>query len=90
VVRDTNSAAGAAEFKGGQRVSSHGSECGALLTIGVMTMVATTVFFNLAPAAIARDLSEGQRIWVEKAGCAECHGWAGAEGAQSDHNTALN
>src|ERR1700730_5834276 len=77
VVSDTNSAAGATEFKRGQRVSSHGSECGALLTVGVMTIVAITVFFNLAPAAIARDLSEGQRIWVEKAGCAECHGWAG-------------
>ena len=75
-MNDANSTAGASEFERGQRVSSHGSDCCAVLRIGVMTMVATTVFFNLAPAAIARDLSEGQRIWVEKAGCAECHGWA--------------
>jgi mono/diheme cytochrome c family protein len=32
---------------------------------------------GLSHAAHADDLAEGQRIWKEKAGCQECHGWAG-------------
>jgi mono/diheme cytochrome c family protein len=84
VVTDTSSTAGATEFKRGQRVSSHG--LGAVLTMGLTMMVATSGFFNLAPAAMARDLSEGQRIWAGKAGCAECHGWAGDGIGGADRN----
>jgi mono/diheme cytochrome c family protein len=27
--------------------------------------------------AAAQDVSAGQRIWANKAGCPQCHGWAG-------------
>jgi mono/diheme cytochrome c family protein len=28
-------------------------------------------------AAVAQDVELGQRVWTEKAGCPQCHGWAG-------------
>lgn len=51
-----------------------------------MTTVAIAVFFNEAPIALARELDGGQRIWVQRAGCTECHGWAGDGIGGADRN----
>ena len=31
----------------------------------------------IVTTAMAQDATEGQRIWKDKAGCPECHGWSG-------------
>ena len=31
----------------------------------------------VATAAVAQDAADGERIWKSKAGCPQCHGWAG-------------
>ena len=45
----------------------------------ILTAVAFAAMMTLwaAPAAIAQDVADGQRIWKSKAGCPQCHGWAG-------------
>jgi len=40
-------------------------------------VVATAALFAAAPALPAEDVARGQKIWTSKAGCPECHGWAG-------------
>jgi len=44
------------------------------------------VFLAWAPAAVAQDVEDGQRIWKEKAGCPLCHGWADDGLASGFHN----
>ena len=51
-----------------------------------MTMVAMTIGLEVASAALAQDLANGQRIWTNKAGCPQCHGWAGDGLASGFHN----
>jgi mono/diheme cytochrome c family protein len=75
---------GGTEFKG--KVSCHGSDCNAAIVIAAMTTVVIAVFFNEAPIALARELDGGQRIWVQRAGCSECHGWAGDGIGGADRN----
>jgi mono/diheme cytochrome c family protein len=50
---------------------------GVLSAIGDFAAVAMAIFLAVAPAAVAQDVAEGQRIWTDKAGCPQCHGWAG-------------
>jgi hypothetical protein len=47
---------------------------GAVAAIAFMTVIAC-----LAAPVVAQedDVLRGQRIWTDKAGCPECHGWAG-------------
>jgi hypothetical protein len=45
--------------------------------INAATTVATAAFLTWAPAAAGQDVATGQRIWTEKAGCPQCHGWPG-------------
>src|ERR1700722_1847863 len=50
-----------------------------LLLAGLATLPALTVLTSLAgPVSAEEDsVARGQAIWKEKAGCQECHGWAG-------------
>ena len=32
---------------------------------------------GVATSAAAQDVADGERIWKTKAGCPQCHGWAG-------------
>jgi hypothetical protein len=47
------------------------------IALAGMTTVAIATFFDAASAAFAQDVAVGQKIWVNKAGCPECHGWSG-------------
>lgn len=47
-----------------------------VFTASMMT-IATPVSLPCAPAAAAQDVTDGERIWKTKAGCPQCHGWAG-------------
>jgi hypothetical protein len=38
-----------------------------------------------APAIMAQDQSAGEQIWIDKAGCPQCHGWAGDGFASGFH-----
>src|SRR5215468_3056098 len=52
--------------------------CGARsIALAAVTTVAAATFLAAASAAEAQDVAEGQRIWADKAGCPQCHGWAG-------------
>jgi mono/diheme cytochrome c family protein len=45
-----------------------------------ITMAATieiAVLLASPPPAVAQNVQEGQRIWADRAGCPNCHGWAG-------------
>jgi mono/diheme cytochrome c family protein len=46
---------------------------------GLATITALTIMVSLAGPALAQEdtVARGQAIWREKAGCQECHGWAG-------------
>jgi mono/diheme cytochrome c family protein len=62
-----------------------------------LAVVTTAGLFALASAAVAQDQSAGEQIWIDKAGCPQCHGWAGdgfatgfhAQGAPSLRKTQL-
>jgi Spy/CpxP family protein refolding chaperone len=38
---------------------------------------AAIIAAGVATAAAAQDVADGERIWKTKAGCPQCHGWAG-------------
>ena len=42
-----------------------------------MAAVAMATVLAVAPAAVAEDVANGERLWKSKAGCPQCHGWAG-------------
>jgi Spy/CpxP family protein refolding chaperone len=42
-----------------------------------MAAVALATVLAVAPAAVSQDVTNGERIWKSKAGCPQCHGWAG-------------
>jgi hypothetical protein len=44
---------------------------------GVAGIVALAVVLTGRATAQENRIAEGQRIWMEKAQCQECHGWAG-------------
>ena len=39
--------------------------------------LAGVIAVGISTAAVAQDVSAGQGIWANKAGCPQCHGWAG-------------
>ena len=39
--------------------------------------LAGVIAVGISTAALAQDVATGQRIWANKAGCPQCHGWAG-------------
>jgi mono/diheme cytochrome c family protein len=39
--------------------------------------VAGVIAVGVSTAAVAQDVAAGQRIWADKAGCPQCHGWSG-------------
>jgi mono/diheme cytochrome c family protein len=41
------------------------------------SLVALSAFVIVASAAEAQDVERGKQIYMSKAGCAFCHGWAG-------------
>jgi mono/diheme cytochrome c family protein len=54
--------------------------------------LAALIVAGIAMAAAAQDVSDGERIWKTKAGCPQCHGWAGdglASGFQSPGGLSL-
>lgn len=53
-------------------------------TFAVIAMLALAVVIAGWRSAHADDIAEGQRIWANKAGCQDCHGWAG-DGVGSFH-----
>jgi Cytochrome C oxidase, cbb3-type, subunit III len=57
----------------GGRLRFPASPIAALMGVAV-TM---TAFLAAMPAPLAQDVARGQKIWTAKAGCPECHGWAG-------------
>ena len=38
---------------------------------------AGVIAVGISTAAVAQDVATGQRIWANKAGCPQCHGWSG-------------
>src|SRR5215469_1311374 len=46
-----------------------------LIFTATMMTIATAVSLHCAPEAAAQ--ADGQAIWKTKAGCPQCHGWAG-------------
>jgi mono/diheme cytochrome c family protein len=49
------------------------------LIAGLAAITALTIMVSLAGPVLAQEdtVARGQAIWKEKAGCQECHGWAG-------------
>jgi hypothetical protein len=47
------------------------------IAFAAMTAAAMAAPLPATSAAEAQDVAEGQRIWTDKAGCPQCHGWAG-------------
>jgi len=39
--------------------------------------LAGVIAVGISTAVVAQDVATGQRIWANKAGCPQCHGWAG-------------
>jgi cytochrome c553 len=67
------------------KTSSHAPVSSTILSAAT-TIVAMTIVFEVASAALAQDVANGQRIWTSKAGCPQCHGWAGDGLASGFHN----
>jgi hypothetical protein len=49
---------------------------GCVTGISVVALAAL-IAAGVAMAAAAQDVADGERIWKTKAGCPQCHGWAG-------------
>jgi Spy/CpxP family protein refolding chaperone len=47
------------------------------VTISSVIAFAAIIAVGVATAAVAQDVADGERIWKSKAGCPQCHGWAG-------------
>src|SRR6516225_11363321 len=48
--------------------------------------LAALIAVGVAMAAAAQDVADGERIWKSKAGCPQCHGWAGDGLASGFHS----
>jgi Spy/CpxP family protein refolding chaperone len=46
-------------------------------SISSVIAFAAIIAVGAATAAVAQDVADGERIWKSKAGCPQCHGWAG-------------
>ena len=58
------------------------------LTCFARLVIGTLVPFVTISGGRADDVAKGQSIWAEKAGCPQCHGWAG-DGARGFHSEGL-
>jgi mono/diheme cytochrome c family protein len=67
------------------KVRSHGSPPSAV-AFGAMTTLAMATVLAVAFAAVPPDVEGGRRIWKDKAGCPQCHGWAGDGLASGFHS----
>jgi hypothetical protein len=47
------------------------------IALSSVTAAGTATILLVVTAAVAQDMADGQRIWKNKAGCPQCHGWAG-------------
>jgi mono/diheme cytochrome c family protein len=47
------------------------------LPIIAAAAIGTAFLLAWAAVAVAQDVQEGQRIWTDRAGCPNCHGWSG-------------
>jgi mono/diheme cytochrome c family protein len=47
------------------------------ISVSSVIAFAGAIAVGVSTAAVAQDVSAGQRIWANKAGCPQCHGWAG-------------
>jgi mono/diheme cytochrome c family protein len=47
------------------------------ISVSSVIAFAGVIAVGVSNAAVAQDVSAGQRIWANKAGCPQCHGWAG-------------
>ena len=56
-----------------------------VVALAGVTVAAVVAFVATVPTALAQDVARGQKIWTAKAGCPECHGWAG-DGVGSFHS----
>jgi mono/diheme cytochrome c family protein len=61
----------------GNRRERLASKSAAPIVLTAMTALMLTSFLATASAAEAQDVAAGERIWKDKAGCPQCHGWAG-------------
>ena len=52
----------------------------------VLGVVAATVLFCMTAACFAQDFSYGRRLYLDKAQCAFCHGWAGDGAGEPQSN----
>ena len=48
-----------------------------LVSTAAIMSIATAAFLHCGPTGAAQDVADGKRIWKDKAGCPQCHGWAG-------------
>jgi mono/diheme cytochrome c family protein len=62
------------------------SKSAAPILLTAVTAVIFTTLVAAAPAAVADDVAAGESIWKNKAGCPQCHGWAGDGLASGFHN----
>jgi len=53
--------------------------------LAAVAIAALALLASASPAA-ADGVAEGRRIWTEKAGCPECHGWSGDGFSSSFHS----
>ena len=47
------------------------------ISVSSVFAFAGVIAVGVSTAAVAQDVSAGQRIWANKAGCPQCHGWSG-------------
>jgi mono/diheme cytochrome c family protein len=47
------------------------------ISVSSVIAFAGVIAVGISVAAVAQDAATGQRIWANKAGCPQCHGWAG-------------
>ena len=50
---------------------------GVWAAIASIATAAVLIAAGVTVVAVAQDVADGQRIWKSKAGCPDCHGWAG-------------
>ena len=70
----------------GNRRERLASKSAAPIVLTAMTVLMLTSFLATASAAEAQDVAAGERIWKDKAGCPQCHGWAGDGLASGFHS----
>jgi hypothetical protein len=84
LAEDPRAARGKNDFDWEEMMSRFGRSRGSRFMTAAA--IGTASLLTWTPAAVAEDAQEGQRIWTEKAGCPQCHGWAGDGLASGFHS----